>query len=85
MCLCKAGYHARKIKPILTRWSNDCGVRSQLIGPHTMTIPHSMVTVPMPLQLYAEGFQTAASAHVLRQPTIAGPSISIVSVHKFGT
>ena len=32
-----------------------------------------------------EGFQTVASARVLCQPTIAGLSISIVSVHKFGT
>jgi len=31
-----------------------------------------------------EGFGTVASACVLCQPTIAGPSISIVSVHKFG-
>ena len=30
-----------------------------------------------------EGFQTVASAGELCQPTIAGPSISIVSVHKF--
>ena len=33
----------------------------------------------------SEGFQTVASACVLCQPTIAGPSISIVNVHKFGT
>ena len=32
-----------------------------------------------------EGFGTVASACVLCQPTIAGPSISIVSVHKFGS
>src|SRR5882724_1711365 len=30
-----------------------------------------------------EGFRTAASACALHQPTIAGPSISIVSIHKF--
>ena len=28
-----------------------------------------------------EGFQTVASARVLRQPTIVGPSISIINVH----
>ena len=32
-----------------------------------------------------EGFQTVASAHVLRQPTIAGPSISRIVIHQFGT
>ena len=32
-----------------------------------------------------EGFWTVASAHALHQPTIAGLSISIVSIHKFGT
>jgi len=32
-----------------------------------------------------EGFQTVASARVLRQHTIVGLSISIVSIHKFGT
>src|SRR5882724_6406761 len=33
----------------------------------------------------SEGFWTVASAHALHQPTIAGPSISIINVHKFGT
>jgi len=33
----------------------------------------------------SEGVQTVASAHVLHQPTIACPSISIISVHKFGS
>jgi len=33
----------------------------------------------------SEGFQTVASAHALCQPTIAGPSISIINIHKFGT
>jgi len=32
-----------------------------------------------------EGFWTVASARVLCQPTIAGPSISIINVHKFRT
>jgi len=32
-----------------------------------------------------EGFWTVASARVLHQPTIVGPSISIINVHKFGT
>ena len=32
----------------------------------------------------SEGFQRVASAHVLHQPTIVGPSISIINVHKFG-
>jgi len=32
-----------------------------------------------------EGIRTVASACALHQPTIVGPSISIVSVHKFGT
>jgi len=31
------------------------------------------------------GVRTVASAHSLHPPTIAGPSISIVSVHKFTT
>jgi len=31
-----------------------------------------------------EGFWTVASACALRQPTIAGLSISIIVVHKFG-
>src|SRR5882724_1996324 len=30
-----------------------------------------------------EGFWTVASAHALHQPTIAGLSISIISIHKF--
>ena len=32
-----------------------------------------------------EGFQTVASAHALRQPTIVGLSISRIVVHKFRT
>jgi len=32
-----------------------------------------------------EGFWTVASAHALHQPTIAGPSISRIAVHKFRT
>jgi len=31
------------------------------------------------------GLWTVASAHVLHQPTIAGPSISVINVHKFRT
>jgi len=31
------------------------------------------------------GVWTVASARVLHQPTIVGPSISIINVHKFGT
>ena len=32
-----------------------------------------------------KGFQTVASAHALHQPTIVGPSISRIVIHKFGT
>ena len=30
-----------------------------------------------------EGFRTVASAHALHQPTIVGPSISRIVIHKF--
>jgi len=43
---------------------------------HCTTQPRDRVT---------KGFQTVASAHALHQPTIVGPSISRIVIHKFGT
>ena len=45
----------------------------------------SECTALLSWKLGLEEFQTVASAHVLHQPTIAGPSISIINVHKFRT
>jgi len=74
----------------LGSWSVDGSALMLIFFSDSATLHHQALLRVSALHYSAgswvlEGFRTVASACALHQPTIVGPSISRINVHKFGT